>query len=189
MPPTAKHSKQEIIEKAIEIIGEGGFEKLTARELASALGTSAKPIFTAFENMEEVKQCCFDYAFARYHSYFADGLGEFPLKTIGQKYIEFARKEPNLYKIIFLKSQDGELTFSQYMEKLDDEYEGTLNLVMEYAGIDKEKAVTLYKNLWIYSTGIAALCATKQCQFSDEEISRMLDLVYTGFVDAIKGEK
>jgi len=188
MPPKAKYSKQEIIEKAVEIIGESGYEKLTARELASTLGTSVKPIFTAFENMEEVKQECFNFAFQKYHSYFKDGLGEYPLKTIGFNYIKFARNEPNLFKIIFLKSQETELSFGEYMQKLDDEYENSLKLVMDYSGFNKEKSFELYKNLWIYSTGIASLCATKQCKFTDDEINQMLDLAYTGLINTIKGE-
>jgi len=186
MPPVAKFSRQEMIEKAIEIIGEGGFEKLTARELAASLGTSVKSIFTALQNMEEVKQCCFDYAYEKYHSYFEGGLGQFPLKTIGLKYIEFARKDPALFQLVFLKFQEKEISFNEYMEKLDDEYEGTLNLVQEYTGLSKEKSFELYKNLWIYTTGIAGLCATKQCQFSDEEISTMLDNTYTAFIDHLK---
>jgi len=186
MPPKAKYSRQEIIQKAAEIIGESGYEKLTARELAAALGTSVKPIFTAFENMEEVKQSCFQYAFNKYHSYFSDGLGEYPIKKIGLNYIEFARKEPKLFQLVFLKSQESESSFVEYMEKLDDEYTGTIKLIQDCTGLTEENSVELYKNLWIYSTGIAALCATRQCQFSDEEINKMFDLVYTGMIEQLK---
>lgn len=186
MPPKAKYSKQEILDKAIEIIEERGFEKLTARELASALKTSVKPIFTAFENMDEVKQCCFDFAFEKYHSYFADGLGEYPIKAIGLKFIEFAKKEPCLFQIIFLKSQEKTIPFEVYMKKLDDNFNESLKLVQKYTGLSKRKSFELYKYLWVYSTGIAALCATRQCEFSDEEINKMLDLAYTGLIDQLK---
>lgn len=186
MPPKAKYSKQEIIEKAVEIIGEEGFEKLTARELAASLGTSVKPIFTAFENMEDLKQSCFDYAYQKYHSYFEGDLGDRPFRTIGRTYIEFARKEPKLYQIIFLRSQEESIPFVQYMEKLDDNFQNTINLVKTTAGLSEESALALYKHMWITCTGVAALLATKQCNFTDEEIDRVLDTTYCGIVERLK---
>jgi len=186
MPPKAKYSKQEILEKAVEIIVEQGYEKLTARELAAALGTSAKPIFTAFENMEDVKKGCFDFAFDKYHSYFANGLGESPFKNIGKIYVKFAQNEPQLYKLIFLQSQDKALSFSDYMKKLDDCYEDTLKLIEDYYSLNREKAEQLYKNMWIFSTGIATLCATKQCSFSDEEIENLMNITCVGVLNELR---
>jgi len=186
MPPKAKYTKEEIIEKAVEVIVKEGVEKLTARELAAALGTSVKPIFTAFENMEEVKSLCFDFAYAKYHSYFDNSLSDEPFKEIGKKYIEFAINDPELFKLVFLQFQNEAIPFSDYMKKLDDHYDDTLNLVQEISGLDEDGAEKLYQNMWIYSNGIATLCATKQCHFSEDEVSRMLDTAYNGILAALK---
>ena len=55
MPPKAKFTNQQIVEAVLDIIRNEGMENLTARSLGKRLGSSACPIFTVFENMEEVE--------------------------------------------------------------------------------------------------------------------------------------
>ena len=55
MPPKAKFTKEQIISKGLDIVREEGMDNLTARALGNRLGSSACPIFTVFENMEEVQ--------------------------------------------------------------------------------------------------------------------------------------
>lgn len=56
MPPKAKFTKQKIIDAGMQIVRREGFSALTARALGTELGSSARPIFTIFQNMEEVQQ-------------------------------------------------------------------------------------------------------------------------------------
>ena len=56
MPPKAKYTREEIIQKAFEMAREKGIDSVVARELGKELGTSSSPIFTAFKNMEELHQ-------------------------------------------------------------------------------------------------------------------------------------
>ena len=55
MPAKPKFTKAEIIEAAYEIALKGDLSLVTAREVGKALGTSSSPIFTVFENMEQLK--------------------------------------------------------------------------------------------------------------------------------------
>lgn len=54
MPPKPKFTREEVVDTAIELIKDKGIEALTARELGAKLGSSARPIFTVFRNMEEL---------------------------------------------------------------------------------------------------------------------------------------
>ena len=54
MPPKAKYTREEIVQKAFQMTREKGIEAVAARELGKRLGTSSSPIFTAFKNMEEL---------------------------------------------------------------------------------------------------------------------------------------
>ena len=56
MPPKAKFQKEEIVTAAFEIVRKEGWKALTARALGAKLGSSACPIFTVFQNMEEVER-------------------------------------------------------------------------------------------------------------------------------------
>ena len=54
MPPKAKFDKDEIMKTALSIVENDGMDALTARTLGQRLGSSARPIFTVFKNMDEV---------------------------------------------------------------------------------------------------------------------------------------
>ena len=56
MPPKFKFSREEILQAALELTRESGISAVTARALGARLGSSAKPIFGLFENMQEVQQ-------------------------------------------------------------------------------------------------------------------------------------
>ena len=60
MPPKPKYTKEEIINVALDMVREKGADSLTARDLGAKLGTSSRPIFTAFENMEDLKNAVTD---------------------------------------------------------------------------------------------------------------------------------
>ena len=54
MPPKPKFTREQIIAVGLDLVRERGLEGLTAREVGARLGASARPIFTVFENMEEL---------------------------------------------------------------------------------------------------------------------------------------
>ena len=56
MPPSPKFTRDEIVAAALQVVSERGKEALSAREVAAVLGSSARPIFTVFSNMEELQQ-------------------------------------------------------------------------------------------------------------------------------------
>ena len=56
MPPNPKFTKTEIIDKAFQIARRQGIDKITARELGNQLGSSARPVFTVFKSMDELKE-------------------------------------------------------------------------------------------------------------------------------------
>ncbi len=49
-----------------------------------------------------------------------------------------------------------------------------------------KEAEQLYRHLWIYTHGIAVLCATNMCVFTAEEINRMVTEVFRGILTEIK---
>ncbi len=55
MPPKAKITKDMILNIVLDITRETGFETVNARSIASKLQCSTRPIFTSYENMDELK--------------------------------------------------------------------------------------------------------------------------------------
>ncbi len=187
MPPRAKFTKEEIIEAALEIVRNEGFAALTARALGARLGSSARPIFTVFQGMDEIRQAVVDKAKALYREYIKRGLSDTPaFKGVGTQYILFSIHEPKLFQLLFMKEHDDVPELSAVLPMIDENYEAILSSVRDSYNLSHETAEKLYRHLWIYTHGIAALCATKMCRFTGEEISVMMTEVFISLLNRLK---
>ena len=79
MPPKPKFTKEEIVQTALEIVSQKGVEALTAKELGDALGSSARPIFTAFSSMKEVQDEVRAAAMLHFESFAKQKFPDMPL--------------------------------------------------------------------------------------------------------------
>ena len=187
MPPKAKFSREEIIDAAIDIVREDGFDALTSRALGTKLGSSARPIFTVFQNMEEVQQEVIITAKQKYREYISKGLSQdLAFKGVGMEYILFSINEPKLFQLLFMTEQPQIPDLTGVLPLIDDSYEQILRSIQSGYEIDKSSAEILYRHLWIYTHGIATLCATNMCRFTDEEISSMIRQVCISILKSIK---
>lgn len=187
MPPKSKFTKDEIIEAALSIVKTDGIESLTSRALGTYLGSSARPIFTVFRNMEEVQQAVIESAKALYKEYVRKGLeAEHPFKGVGTQYILFSVNEPKLFQLLFMTEQPQIPDLSGVLPLIEESYEEILLSIQNDYGISKLLSEKLYHHLWIYTHGIATLCATKMCRFTDSEISLMITEIFTSVLKSIK---
>lgn len=183
MPPKAKFSREEIVEAALEIVRAEGFDALTSRTLGARLGSSARPVFTVFQSMEEVQQAVTDAAKMLYREYVQKGLLENPaFKGVGTQYILFSVNEPKLFQLLFMTENKQVPDLSNVLPLIDESYEQILLSVRNGYGLDEACAERLYRHLWIYTHGIATLCATGMCRFTGEEISGMMTEVFIGLL-------
>lgn len=188
MPPKAKFTRNEIVQAALQIVREDGLEAVTTRELGKRLGSSASPIFTVFENIEAVNREIIKAAKAIYKGYIAEGLKEdLAFRGVGTAYIKFAIVEPKLFQLLFMKEQPESTDIEHTLMLIDESYEDILNSVKEPYGLQEEEAKRLYQHLWIYTHGIATLCATKVYLFTGEEIQTMITEIFKSLLEKIKG--
>ncbi len=190
MPPKAKFTREQVVSAALDIIRDKGVNELTARALGKKLGSSACPIFTVFENMEEVMSETVKGAYRLYDKYIARGLQETPaFKGVGMQYIAFAIEEPKLFQLLFMTEKEQNPTMENVLPVIDANYPFILLSVKAY-GLSDENAERLYRHLWVYSHGIAVLCATRLCSLTMGEIGNMLTEIFIALLKDIKtGEK
>lgn len=184
MPPRAKYTKEQIRDAAYEMVREEGFERLSARNLASRLGMSTAPIFTAFSGIDELQKEVKNKAWELYCHYIDEGIKlEIPFKGAGLMYIKFAKDEPNLFKMLFMNG-NGEVPLTHYFPSGDKVNEPVVreNVKNSY-GLNEEKAKKLYNHLSVYVHGIAVMEAHGNCVFTDEDISRMLSEVFKSLIN------
>lgn len=187
MPPKPKYTKEQIIDAALDIVSQKGIDALTAKELGRALHTSATPIFTVFNSMQEVQDAVKVAAMKRFESYAHKMTADMPVfKQVGMQMILFAKEEPQLYQLIFM-SQNGDVTsFDDIYAHLGSVANECLNTIQKDYDLSCEDAKTLFEHSWIHTFGIGALCATGMCDFSQEQISKMLTQNFTAMMMLMK---
>ena len=190
MPPKAKFEREEIIEAALNLVREQGFDALTARALAERLGSSPRPIFTVFQSMEEVQGEVMKAARECYNRYVRKGLSKTDgprFKGVGEQYIRFAVEEPKLFGLLFMKEQEKQPDIEGILPVIDENYQDILQSIVEGYGISGADAQRLYQHLWVYTHGIATLLATRTCCFTPEQIGGMMTDIFSGLLREIKG--
>lgn len=178
MPPKFKFTKEEIINAALDLTRENGISSVTARRLGEKLGSSAKPIFSLFKNMEEVQGEVLKKADNLYHSYLREDMdkGKFPpYKASGMAYIRFAMEEKELFKLLFMRDRSHEKISEQ-----NEEIKPLIELIMKNTGISEEKAYLFHLEMWIYVHGIATMMATSYLEWDINFISKVLTDGYVG---------
>ena len=141
MPPKAKFNRNEIIDTALCITREQGIEAVTARELGNRLGSSARPIFTVFNSMDEVKELVILKSKELYGQYVEEGLNqETAFKGVGIAYIRFAIEQPKLFQLLFMMPVDGNKDISMILPVIDDNYDKILKSVQDPYCLEKQAA-------------------------------------------------
>lgn len=187
MPPKFRFQREDIIAAALDLTRESGPGALTARALAQRLGCSVKPIFGLFRNMDELKQEVLCAADRLYQSYIQRGMAEGkypPYKASGMAYIQFAREERELFKLLFMRDRSG--------EALTDDRESVrpiIDLVRSNLSISEDEAYMLHLEMWIMGHGIATMAATSYLDWDEEFISRVLTDAYLGIGSRYKNKE
>lgn len=190
MAPKVKFTREEMIAAAVEITKEAGLQAITARAVGQRLGISSRPLFTAFQNMEELQQAVREAAKKCYNGYVQAGLSQpSAFRGVGMQYIRFAAEEPKLFQLLFMSEQEVVPGVMGVLPVIDENYPRILDSVQKDFGLGQvSEAEELYRHLWIFTHGIATLSATGMCRFSEDEISRMLRTVRIGLLAEKKAE-
>ena len=188
MPPKPKFTREVIVDAALSIVSERGVDALTARELGERLGSSARPVFTVFKNMEEVQAEVRAAAMRRFEVITpADEDGDMPLfKQVGVRMVRFGLQEPKLYQILFMQENRGADSFDGVFSALGTAADLCIDVLCRDYALSRAEARALFETVWIYTFGVGALCATGVCRFSEERLSQMLTTEFQAMLTLVK---
>ncbi len=157
MPPSVRFSKDAVLNAAYQLVRRDGPDALNARAVARELGGSTQPIFRLFSGMEELKSAVIELALQTWKASLRDRMqsSAFPYLTIGMGFLLFARDEPELFKLLFMRDRisDGSCT--------DYNVNWGVPLIEDSVKVDVETASKLYARNWLYCYGLAVSIATK----------------------------
>ncbi len=187
LQPKAKFKREEIREVALNLAAEKGLRSLTARELGAALGTSSRPIFTAFKNMEEVLIEVRKAALERFEVYARRAMNFTPVyKELGMQMVLFAVEQPKLYRLLFMTEKPEAQNFDDVFANLGDMATLSVEVIQHDYELSYENARLLFQHNWIHTYAVGALIATGVCSFTDKEIQDMLSREFVAMLMLIK---
>ena len=177
MPPKYKFTKDQIVNAALDIARQDGFTAVTARAVATKLGSSSKVIFSLFQNMEDLQSDVVKAAYELYLGFLKKDIesNQYPqYKATGMAYIRFAHEEKELFKLLFMRDRNGNA------EEPGIDSQMAVDMIMRANGISREKAELMHLEMWICVHGIATMHATSYLTLEWELISGILTDIYQG---------
>ena len=177
MPPKVRITREEIIDKALQLVRESGADAVNARGVAVALGSSTQPIFSNFSSMEELESAVIELAYSRYLGFIKREVesDRYPkYKAFGMAYLRFAKEEKELFKLLFMRDRGDE----ELVESLD--FQESVEIIMRTNGVSREAARLMHLEMWACVHGIATMLVTSFLPLEWELISEMVSDVYQG---------
>lgn len=157
MPPSVRFSRDAVLNAAYQLVRREGPSALNARAVARELGGSTQPIFRLFSGMEELHQAVVELALQTWKTSLHARMqtSAFPYLSIGMGFLLFARDEPELFKLLFMRDRvsDGSCT--------DYNVDWGVPLIEDSVKVDVATARQLYQRNWLYCYGLAVAIATK----------------------------
>ena len=185
MAPRNKFTKDEMLAAAVRVVRKSGVGSLTAQALAKELHISTQPVFTCFGTIGNLKSEAHIAAEKIFDSYIKEGLKEkIPFLGYRMKYFKFAKEEPQLYRMLFLESNENS-TLSG-MKHAQDMLRPTL---MKIYNINENEANRYFRDMWIASHGLATLLVTGSCPYSEEELQKIMTGFSVSLLKSIKEVK
>lgn len=173
MPPKVIFTEEKILDAVISLVRREGLEAVTARAIAKELGCTPKPLFTSFQNMDDVMNATVHRAREILEQYMMQNWeGEICFHLIGIRWIQFAMDEPQLYRLIFM--HPGSSTPAPSLSSVISNFAGLENWVIDIIRkdfpLDDTTARRLYNQMLLHAHGIACLMVAGQTHFTEEEL-------------------
>jgi len=181
MPRKPKFTREEVLTSAFEIARNAGIQAVTAAAVAENMGYTGSSLFTHFDSMDALKQAVYDMAVRYADEYLSECLNYTPaFKEFGMRWVRFARKEPNLYTLLFVRNvfEKGNPVqeFSHLFRVLQAE-------VQKNFGLSEAAAAELIDGCMTYANGIAHFVINGNAgDYSEESVGRGLSNICLGMV-------
>ena len=168
---------------SLQIVRRQGADALTARNIGKAMGCSSSPIFTLFENMDDLLRSVRKAARAMFVDYVRDVTDYSPaFKEYGLRLIRFAVRERNLFDFIFL-NDDG-------LNKASDPIVSEcLELMAKEQNLSSDEAGFLLDHIWPFACGIAVLSSRCPDKYNEEAVNAMLSFQFAAILTLMRSGK
>lgn len=189
MPPKAKITKEMIVDDAFGIIQREGVDKVTARSISQQLNCSTQPVLYHFATVEDIKKAVYKKADAYHSDYIMNMENDYgdPMLTMGMNYINFARKERNIFQFLF---QSNEFSGASILELLEmEEILPILTMLQHELELELDEVKEVFSTLFIFVHGYASLYANNTMIYEEANVISAVEKVFEGAICVLKGDQ
>lgn len=169
MPAKKQVTKAMILNAALKLLKEQGYDAVNIKQLAKELGCSTQPVYLSFSGMDDLRNELIPMAIAEFEKAMSGSNGG-AIRLYDIKYIQFAKEEPRLFCFLFMRTN----AFSEIKQALSPIIERSISELMDTYHISHEEADILHDQLWMHAHGIASMIATDFCDWDMEKVNMML---------------
>jgi AcrR family transcriptional regulator len=155
MPPKREHNAEDIINAALQVVREQGFEKLSTRTIAEKLHSSTMPIYYSGITMSDIEKEIVTKAWAVLEEYRSKVRTGDRVSDLIIGFVMFSKEEKNLFKCF--RSEKLNAVNIVNAEKL---FRKDMELIKDHDILKKlspEQAMDVLIQGWIFANGIALL--------------------------------
>ena len=188
MPPKTRIAKDMIINAAVEVARQNGFESINARTVAERLHCSTQPVMYHFATIDSLKRAAYRQVDHLHSEYMINILpGQDPILGIGLNYIRFAVEEPQLFRFLFQSGYAEESNLSEMIES--EELKPILAAMRDGAGLSMKKTKEIFLTVALFAHGYASIIANNRLEYDEKLISEHLERAWNGAVLAATQEE
>lgn len=171
-----------ILQNALEMVIDEGYQSLSIHSLAKKIGCSTQPIVWHFENMEGLRIKLYEYALLSQKDESKYESGSDAFESMGSSYVNTAIEKPNLFKFLYLGEGPVSRPFSLEDLTMGKENEALAAGIAEELGITKEQALKVMQNTIVYSHGIATMIATGVFKTTKKDAMKLIKDASQAFI-------
>ena len=189
MPPKTRITKDMIINAAIEIIKQSGYESINARTVSERLNCSTQPVMYQFSTIDAMKRAAYAQVDQLHTEYLMTIMPEQdPVLAIGLNYIRFAVEKPQLFRFLF---QSGYAKEHSLLEMIDsEELIPVLAAMQEGSGLSMGKTKQVFLTVALFAHGYASIIANNGLEYNEKLVAEHLERAWNGaFLAAVQEEK
>lgn len=181
-------TKEGLLQGAFELVRDSGKEGLSARILAEKCGCSTQPIFRIYDSMGELYHDLFNVCTDFFADFYrnAPQKNDTPFVNLGMAYIVFAKKYPNLFKIIFIEENSSGKSMYDLVNGGDSDF--VINEIRKLKGASQNDTSVIFMNMWIFIHGIACMVLRDDFDMTDAEIEQLIVSAFNSFAQAAVGD-
>ena len=163
--------KEHILDAALELMKDEGFENFTARRIAEYLNASTQPIYNEFQSMDQLKDHLLDYVKEIVHEEIFKGPSdEAKLVDVCANYIRFAKNEATLFNALFMgRDNPAQVLHATVLDSINNVMENMQELD------DYDERNEFLNIIWPSIHGTAVLTAQGHFVFDESSIVEKAD--------------